>query len=690
MGSTPTNLPTTSSFMTLSCGGDHTVAINSAGELYSWGANISGQLGSGGVNPSSSAAKRGSAQNWVCVSAGRQHTAAINSSGALYACGLNSDGQLGIGSNANTATLTKVGNFNNWVSVSCGAYHTVAINSEGELYAWGKNDKGQLGDGTYSNKNTPTRIGTLTNWVKVNCGHDHTTAITSSSNLYAWGNNANSQLGDDTTLNKNMPMLLGLGAWTATAGGKRHTIAIRFGELYAWGDNSNGQLGDGSLIQRKTPTKIGAANNWVRVSCGDDYTAAINSAGELYTWGANNLGQLGDGTLIQKIVPTRITARSNWTHISCGRAHTIGLNLPDSALARAYGWGDVRSVPYQYRVVVGYGDLVLSPAPITNSSGSPISTIVQISASDDHIAAITSDGELYITPQTLSKLDSYLSKVPTSQNFVRVSAGSSFTFAINSAGELYTCSHTTPYGVLTKVGTATNWVDVSAGGGIASVINSEGELYVWGSLGSVLDSITPLFYSELPTKITTLTNWVCISCGNMGLSTFGNLFMINSSGKLYKWGEIWDGRIVMGVSRIGSASNWVSVSAGGASVAAINSAGELYVWGANCALSFTDCVNTDDIIMEPRRLGSASNWVRVSCGGDHIAAINSAGELYIWGDNLGGQLGTGLTPAPAQNSYPQPAPRFSYSPIRLAPGLKWTDISLGGGFSIGLTGPGAN
>ena len=44
----------------------------------------------------------------------------------------------------------------------------------------------------------------------------------------------------------------------------------------------------------------------------------------------------------------------------------------------------------------------------------------------------------------------------------------------------------------------------------------------------------------------------------------------------------------------------------------------------------------------PTRVGTATNWVSVDGGYEHSLAINADGELYAWGRNNLGQLGDGV------------------------------------------------
>ncbi|MDT7511806.1 RCC1 domain-containing protein, partial [Bifidobacterium sp. H6bp9] len=104
---------------------------------------------------------------YLQVSAGYYHSLAVGSDGNAYAWGSNSDGQLGNGTVAGQRTPVKVGkpagapaDFT-YVQVSAGLQHSLAVGSDGNAYAWGNNTYGQLGNGTssFSGQYTPVRVG---------------------------------------------------------------------------------------------------------------------------------------------------------------------------------------------------------------------------------------------------------------------------------------------------------------------------------------------------------------------------------------------------------------------------------------------------------------------------------------------------------------------------------------------------
>ncbi|MEW6556881.1 MAG: hypothetical protein AB1349_05935 [Elusimicrobiota bacterium] len=324
-------------WLKVSGGGYHTIAIKSDGTLWAWGYNGYGELGLGYTTQRTTPTQVGTASNWSSVSCGVFHTIAIKTDGTLWAWGDNEYGQLGLGDTTDRWTPTQVGTASNWSSVSGGEYHTIAIKTDGTLWAWGYNNYGQLGLGDTTNRTTPIQVGTLTNWSSVSCGDYHTIAIKTDGTLWTWGWNYSGQLGLGDTTNRTTPTQVGTASnWSSVSGGEYHTIAIKTdGTLWAWGGNGNGQLGLGDTTDRNTPTPVGTLTNWSSVSCGWDHTIAIKSDGTLWAWGGNDWGQLGLGDTTNRTTPTQVGTASNWSSVSGGEYHTIAIKT-DGTL---WAWG---------------------------------------------------------------------------------------------------------------------------------------------------------------------------------------------------------------------------------------------------------------------------------------------------------------------------------------------------------------
>jgi alpha-tubulin suppressor-like RCC1 family protein len=156
---TKLNIDKTGIISSISCGGYHTILLNTNGDIFSTGHNASGQLALGDYTSRNSFHKI-KINRIVAVSCGSLNTLILNEDGNIYSCGNNGLGQLGLGDYRNRNMFTKI-RIGNIISIGCGNHHTIVLNKEGHIYSCGHNDFGQLGDGSYDLKNRLTRVNNI-------------------------------------------------------------------------------------------------------------------------------------------------------------------------------------------------------------------------------------------------------------------------------------------------------------------------------------------------------------------------------------------------------------------------------------------------------------------------------------------------------------------------------------------------
>ncbi|TBL73339.1 S-layer homology domain-containing protein [Paenibacillus thalictri] len=144
------------------------LAIDTNGNIWSWGGNDQGQLGDGGISGSLWAPAKvaitdnGNPVTFVHVSGGLKHVLALDDTGNMWTWGLNSSGQFGDGTTVNAAPhkvpVADNGNPVQFASVWGGYGASYGLDASGRLWSWGTQDL--LGDNTSGGgqQKTPKKI----------------------------------------------------------------------------------------------------------------------------------------------------------------------------------------------------------------------------------------------------------------------------------------------------------------------------------------------------------------------------------------------------------------------------------------------------------------------------------------------------------------------------------------------------
>jgi alpha-tubulin suppressor-like RCC1 family protein len=202
----------------VSAGYEHTCALTAAGGVYCWGANFDGQLGTNSTTASLVPVQvvglggSGYLSGITAVSVGYQHTCALTTAGGVYCWGSNGSGQLGTTATAQSNAPIQVmapggsGYLSGITAISAGSYHTCGLTTAGAVYCWGDNTDGDLGNGSTTASSLPVQVdavlgssGFLTGMTSIAAGGYHTCALTVTDLVDCWGYNALGQLGWGTS-----------------------------------------------------------------------------------------------------------------------------------------------------------------------------------------------------------------------------------------------------------------------------------------------------------------------------------------------------------------------------------------------------------------------------------------------------------------------------------------------------------
>lgn len=265
-------------------GGHQSCAQVAAGVLC-WGGNASGELGDGSTitrsHPEAIAAMRG----YASIGLGGDHSAGVDEAGQLYAWGWNGAGQLGTGGLASGSTRPgRVGGATNWAEVSAGLDHTCATSATGRISCWGQNTSGELGVGSYDVVVTPTTVDTTNVAFSSLSVGDHFGCALRGVAAWCWGDSSDGQVGYGGVETQLSPVRAMATALVRVEVGARHACALDdAGGVLCWGDDGEAQVG-GVGGEALVPQAVALPQPATDLALGDHHSCALTAEG-VYCWG---------------------------------------------------------------------------------------------------------------------------------------------------------------------------------------------------------------------------------------------------------------------------------------------------------------------------------------------------------------------------------------------------------------------
>ncbi|MET0930606.1 MAG: cutinase family protein, partial [Aeromicrobium sp.] len=186
----PKQVGTGADWQSLAAGDQSVCAIKTAGTLWCWGSNGSGRLGTGGSLFKTDVPQRvGVARTWKYVSDSTESACAIASDDSLWCWGANSSGQLGTGDQVGRPMPTQVGIGKRWSQVDTTAApsvtmaHTCATDTDGELWCWGRGVDSLT---QVVSVPVPTRTGARDGWSNLTVAGQNNCAGRKDGSLWCW------------------------------------------------------------------------------------------------------------------------------------------------------------------------------------------------------------------------------------------------------------------------------------------------------------------------------------------------------------------------------------------------------------------------------------------------------------------------------------------------------------------------
>jgi len=208
-------------------GGNHSLALQSEGTVWAWGANDCGQSARSSdprmpdTAPAAQVLLPGRA---VAVAAGYRHSLSLLGDGSVWQWGnlTNPMFHANVGNqpvasfrycgelqlpqatqalgDAHSSPI-QVPGLHDIKAIATRYTHNLALAQDGSVWGWGFNDCGQAGPGRPSpvdGTTPPERIPGLADAVAIAAGRRHSLALTADGSVWTWGNNDQDQLGRDS------------------------------------------------------------------------------------------------------------------------------------------------------------------------------------------------------------------------------------------------------------------------------------------------------------------------------------------------------------------------------------------------------------------------------------------------------------------------------------------------------------
>jgi len=599
------------------------------------------------------------------IAAGAHHSCAI-AGGELYCWGQNGYGQLGVGDNAQRLYATRVVGFEAPVeAVTAGAGHTCAI-AGGDLYCWGSGSFGALGLRAQSDELTPQRVDLAgVRAVFASQGgmtegrpRSHTCAITSGHDLFCWGSNSQGQVGDGSQVDTADPVqVASLTQVTSVALGAKHTCAVAQDKVHCWGNGNEYQLGQDNQDSSPVPLQVAGLTGTTRLTASQRGTCAVLPA-SVSCWGQN----LGDGLGI-----------IGWE---------IGLPT-DSDHHRSLQLGTQSGCSFEGQDVACWGNNLHASFAGDDSSRMQLPTVLPISEEVtaaalgyNHACFLFADQTVRCsgslpwlgigadaaqrTPMLVEQTAAAVELTLGWFGGCTMQAGSTWCWGLNPSGragaQLAQRWSTGSYVGGLELGGASSSTHASCG-------IADEAAYCWGSdtngeLGTGLGDMTGP--SPLPVAGLDGLTVLDVAAGHLAACAVVNDAVENAA---YCWGNTATRRLGVSGSSIkvepvvvpgltdavdielsrgggrgltGNVHGCAILGGPGSGIRCwgANGSGQLGVAGAGDDPELPQLVEDNPCVGDEKTL---------ALGGEHSCLLCGSGEVYCWGDNARGQLGTGNT-----------------------------------------------
>ncbi|MGF1466004.1 MAG: RCC1 domain-containing protein [Sandaracinaceae bacterium] len=357
----------------LALGESHSCVVLSGGDVFCWGNNMQGQLGTGQEtsDPVTTATRVQGLPPGVVDAAVGATASCARTDREVYCWGsqeppFSQPGLLGMADVTTSPRAARVdATFPGVFGLTAGAQHACAIVGEDRrLRCWGRNDQGQLGLGDQADRVTPTPVPGLSGVEEVCAGGQHTCARLADGTVRCWGQENEGRLGNGQSpavpsFQASPIVVPGLSGVVVLACGNRHTCALTGDagdrQTWCWGPNEFGELGNDQtttpvvsprrltspVASRVDRLALGGRDSGFLGAQSSGFSCGVGDDLALHCWGVNDRGQLGIGATNPRSteVPQAVaTLGPALVDVAAGAGHACAIE-DDGGRRRVLCWG---------------------------------------------------------------------------------------------------------------------------------------------------------------------------------------------------------------------------------------------------------------------------------------------------------------------------------------------------------------
>lgn len=382
--SSPSDISLPDPAVDIQLGRMHVLALSSAGQVYSWGANAAGQLGLGDARQRSKpeVVELLKPHRVVQILAVEDMSYALTDAGLVFAWGDNAHGALALDSQSSSISRPQV------LTRLQGCSITQLEARDGMMIAYVQGIEESQNDDDVSEDCHRVSSGSRTRSRSFDSQRSQETQGTQGSSsrgsqccpseevhlldFWCWGSWGSNQI--QAPFRPWLPRKIEGRLQQVIVAGKFFIVLTGSGEVLSWGMDNHGCLGLGTRKATISPLRLTlpdkSMESVVDLQCGNSHLLALSVRGQIYVWGKNQMGQLGLSDSKSRMQPTLLESE----HLHRNVIQILAFQDRSYALTKSgviYAWGS--NADGTLGVAEDMGANVLEPTPVIRLEGIQVS-----------------------------------------------------------------------------------------------------------------------------------------------------------------------------------------------------------------------------------------------------------------------------------------------------------------------------